>query len=423
MDPDEDLDPADVDALDDRTAASASTLGSGGIVPVDLPSRGRLRLRSAVPVAKGYEGKAVSREALFENEVDEGDDERYQLLGEQLDPLDDVMGSGLSISGDMEEEYNKLMRETKQELSVMRQPSAEDVAQKQADAQHLKRQIESWAALVETRIHLEASLSIGHRLPSGLVAGLFREDAQVAEQTNVAAKEVEKVLANLMSLQEHLAKGNCHLPSEEPANKVVTEQQTWKTLDGRLQTVLDWALGIADSWKERTRLDARRSFKVLDQPLRLQMQALSESEPEKLRKRCTPPADKHQIFGTSRQDPEKNKIHDPEDAVRDIFDDRDFYVQLLKEVLSGGAGVLSQQDEEKQLLAEIQGRRASKRKAKEEVERRASKGRKIRFRPIEKLQNFMAGRPKIFLEGEEDLSESACNAMLSSLFAPARAVP
>lgn len=115
---------------------------------------------------------------------------------------------------------------------------------------------------------VQASLSIGHRLPCGLVAGLFREDAQVAEQTNVAAKEVrffgdmkgeirtcdigrifpevtqcmmpplatftvlpvkvvcpaldaqvEKVLANLMSLQEHLAKGNCHLPSEEPANK------------------------------------------------------------------------------------------------------------------------------------------------------------------------------------------------------------
>lgn len=48
--------------------------------------------------------------------------------------------------------------------------------------------------------------------------------------------------------------------------------------------------------------------------------------------------------------------HLQQDAVLDIFDDRDFYVQLLKEVLSGGAGVLSQQDEEKQLLAEIQGR-------------------------------------------------------------------
>jgi hypothetical protein len=53
------------------------------------------------------------------------------------------------------------------------------------------------------------------------------------------------------------------------------------------------------------------------------------------------------------QAPFANKKH--EDAVLDIFDDRDFYVQLLKEVRSGGAGVLSQQDEEKQLLAEIQG--------------------------------------------------------------------
>lgn len=396
----------------------------------DLPSKGRLRLRSAVPVAKGYEGKAVSREKIFEVPEAEADDEQYELLEQQLGPLDsldlDPLQGGLSISSNVEAEYDQLMKETRQELSVMRQPSAEDVAQKQRNAQQLKLQIETWAALVETRIHLEASLSIGHRLPSGLVAGLFHEDPQVADQANVAAKEVEKVLADLMSLQQHLAEEKFQLPPEEVVNKVISEPETWKTLDGRLQAVLDWALGVADDWKERTRLDARRSFKVLDQPLRLQMQALSESEPQKLRKRCTPPVDKHQLFGTSCQrskDGKQEKIYDPEDAVLDIFDDRDFYVQLLKEVLSGGAGVLSQQDEEKQLLAEIQGRRASKRKAKEEVERRASKGRKIRYRPIEKLQNFMAARPKAILEGEEDLSESACNAMLSSLFAPTRAVP
>lgn len=61
---------------------------------------------------------------------------------------------------------------------------------------------------------------------------------------------------------------------------------------------------------------------------------------------------------TSRGEGRPNTLQNAfasQDAVRDIFDDRDFYVQLLKEVLSGGAGVLSQQDEEKQLLAEIQG--------------------------------------------------------------------
>lgn len=88
---------------------------------------------------------------------------RYELLEQQLGPLDpldpldlDPLQGGLSISSNVEAEYDQLMKETRQELSVMRQPSAEDVAQKQRNAQQLKLQIETWAALVETRIHLEA---------------------------------------------------------------------------------------------------------------------------------------------------------------------------------------------------------------------------------------------------------------------------
>ena len=42
----------------------------------------------------------------------------------------------------------------------------------------------------------QASLSIGHRLPSGLVAGLFHEDPQVADQANVAAKEAGSQLSS-----------------------------------------------------------------------------------------------------------------------------------------------------------------------------------------------------------------------------------
>eukprot|EP00438_Fugacium_kawagutii_P016626 Skav205646 [mRNA] locus=scaffold458:108810:111275:+ [translate_table: standard] len=55
--------------------------------------------------------------------------------------------------------------------------------------------------------------------------------------------------------------------------------------------------------------------------------------------------------------------------------------------------------EEGRAAGDAPGRRASKRKAKEEVERRASKGRKIRYRPIDKLQNFMAARPRGTGEG------------------------
>merc|ERR1712054_203490 len=100
-----------------------------------------------------------------------------------------------------------------------------------------------------------------------------------------------------------------------------------------MQPLMDWGLSIADEWKERTRLDARRSFKVLDQSLSSQMRA-SEGEPEKLRRRCTPLPGKHKVFGCSGHiPPSADKDGDQANALeeeRDIIDDREFYVQLLR---------------------------------------------------------------------------------------------
>jgi len=81
---------------------------------------------------------------------------------------------------------------------------------------------------------------------------------------------------------------------------------------------------------------------------------------------------------------------------------------------------------------ELQGRRAAKKKIRADVERRASKGRKIRYVPIEKLQNFMAPRPRgstsSFALGGPGLSaeeqrpaflqfDGAVDALMRSLFA------
>ena len=65
-------------------------------------------------------------------------------------------------------------------------------------------------------------MSIGHRLPSGLVAGLFHENLQVAEQSQAAAKDVEQVLAQFLSLQQRLSQGKgIEMPQEEIANKAL----------------------------------------------------------------------------------------------------------------------------------------------------------------------------------------------------------
>lgn len=463
LEPQETFDPADADALGDETSAGQRRAsGTSSSARVDLASeKGRLRLRPKVPVLEAYRGKKVARQEVFGASDDDVSDDAGIEPPPELSAEDDeadegsmdegeediaagAASGGFSIAGNLEEEYDKMMQKSQKQMEVMRQPSTEDVARRQNQAQALKSQLEMWAALVEFRIHLEPALGIGHRLPvSG--AGL-RAEPTVAKEAELASTESRKLLGSLLALQQKL--GVRHGLRPEPPDTVApsraSEAAAWASVDGRLQKVLDKALNVADDWKEKTRLDARRQFKVLDQSLRLQMQVVADTDKDKLRKRCTPPPGKHKVFGAapassqqasseghssskSAHDAGEEEADEDDQGASEIFDDRDFYVQLLREVLtSSSGGALGGGDDEKALRAEFQGRRASKRKAREEVERRASKGRKIRYRAIEKLQNFMSARPRgsfsprssdLGVEEVEPLQESACEALLSSLFA------
>ncbi|CBZ55188.1 conserved hypothetical protein [Neospora caninum Liverpool] len=75
----------------------------------------------------------------------------------------------------------------------------------------------------------------------------------------------------------------------------------------------------------------------------------------------------------------------------DFYDDGDFYVELLKQVIQQGGAVDSSDtlDREKNLLK----LRNKLNRGRKDVDRRASKGRKIRYQPIEKLQNLMTATP------------------------------
>lgn len=288
---------------------------------------------------------------------------------------------------------------------------------------------------MEYRIHLEGAMAIGHRLPlcDGPGADLRAlSSGAAAGESEKAARELRKLLGTLLTFQERMGERHGIASEAPPVSKAPSEDNAWTALDARVQPVLDWALGVADEWKEKTRLDVRKSFKVLDQSFGAQMQALVEMEPTKLRKRCTPPPGRHRVYGLAATDDY------PEAGEKDIYDDREFYVQLLREVLSKGeAGQGSRSDllaaagdGDEDVRAEIQGRRAARKRARADVERRASKGRKIRYVAIEKLQNFTAPRPRMGSAipkgvgpdsinadaSSETLDESAVEALMRALF-------
>lgn len=329
-----------------------------------------------------------------------------------------------------------MMKKSETELSVMRAPSAAEVAKKQAEAKQLKQQVAAWSRLVEFRIHLEGALGTAHRLPTGKAFSATREAGGegLSKEATAVDAEARQLLGTLLDLQHNFAKRR-GIPSSSvdevlanPAKKQrCQEEDSWALVDAQMQGFMDWGIGVADEWKERTRLDTRRSFKVLDQSLSSQMRAASEVEPEKLRRRCTPPPGRHNVFCTpdhsaataGGDDGAQEGAAEPLEEERDIFDDRDFYVQLLRESLASGDRQTGG-EENRELQMELQGRRASKKRNRAEVERRASKGRKIRYTPIEKLQNFMASRPRYAKPGADHvdplMGERAVDALLRSLY-------
>merc|ERR1711871_961799 len=179
----ESFDPAELDGdLDDDTAAGrrkrqkkteAINLDHAG---KQAPSKKqRLQMRQSIPELSKYAGKKVGRKEVFgSDEVDEdisedaGDlDSEGADVGDDSDDLEDGgtpeapsatdLGN-FSISGDLEKEYEKMMKKSQTELSVLRAPSAAEVAKKQAEAKQLKQQAAAWSTLVEFRIHLEGAL-------------------------------------------------------------------------------------------------------------------------------------------------------------------------------------------------------------------------------------------------------------------------
>jgi protein AATF/BFR2 len=83
---------------------------------------------------------------------------------------------------------------------------------------------------------------------------------------------------------------------------------------------------------------------------------------------------------------EGDEQKEEEEEEEDVFDDTDFYQQLLRDVIDArsGNGTSGIGDDNDWLRAQQKAR-----KARKKVDTKASKGRKLRFGVHEKLQNFM----------------------------------
>ncbi|XP_040280127.1 protein AATF [Bufo bufo] len=328
-----------------------------------------------------------------------------------------------------------------------------------AKGQGIKNQIGIWDQLLEGRIKLQKVLVSANQLPQHDMFALFKKEGGtefLAPLTN-SYKALKELMRSLVHLQDELlfqfpetryiingkkckADSDEEIPSDDEMEKEDLEMKKNKCPPKRRLEVKDYpefmAKRFADfqtyrnntlqKWHDKTKLTGKisKGFAGSERSILMQVEQIMMDK-ERLLRRTQTKRSPYRILGTSRQDsaPEQERVPDETMEVQtegksnsqlkeldeEIFDDDDFYHQLLRELIERKTTSLDPNDQVamgRQWLA-IQKLRS---KIKKKVDTKASKGRKVRYHVHSKLVSFMAPI------GHSTMNDEARTELYQSLF-------
>ncbi|XP_069575820.1 protein AATF [Brachyistius frenatus] len=295
----------------------------------------------------------------------------------------------------------------------------------------VKNQLALWDQLLEGRIKVQKVLVTANQLPQPQTFPEFkrRGGAELAAAMKNAHKALKALQRSLLELQDQLLDQNpdtrsvaateardedeeIHSDEEEAAPETRAPKRKLELAEypdlmaKRFAAFQPFRDATLRQWHDRTRLTAGKSgrgFGAFERNVVTQVeQVLMDNH--RLVRRTQTRRSEYRVLGRKEASaaPSQNPCTEEEGAElqpkanahlrnldEDIFDDDDFYHQLLRELIERRTGAADPNDQVaagRQWLA-IQKLRS---KIKKKVDTKASKGRKVRFQVHGKLLNFMA---------------------------------
>lgn len=260
----------------------------------------------------------------------------------------------------------------------------EDVARGKA----IRQQLRAYDAILNVRIRMQKALVAANSLNTIDASELVGDEASKGAEAFKGAEEAcVKLLNTLGDLRQSLLPPGAKAKEAGGKRKYELAADMWnEEIEDQLRSTEQFARPnrsvILDRWASRTRqpstMERGRQLKSeLQTSLAAKLDETMKMDAERLIKRtqvprsCAPVQAAHKVA---------------EEA--DIYDDADFYQQLLKELVEQRNADQSAPGNEGPT---VQWTAAAKEaKTRKEVDRKASKGRKLRYTVYEKLQNFMA---------------------------------
>ncbi|KAL7397088.1 hypothetical protein ABVT39_016727 [Epinephelus coioides] len=382
--------------------------------------------------------KKSGADVTFPQEVDflkmtEGMDD----LGVSEDDDDDDSGEEIEGSDEDDEDEDEMEDDDDDDddEGAVRTFSQEKVDEEVEKGKAVKNQLALWDKLLEGRIKLQKALATTNQLPQPQTLPEFkrRGGAELAGQLKNTHKALKALQRSLLELHDQLLHQNAdtrtialgeagaqgddeEIDSDEDEEVSVQERGVPKRklemaeypdfMAKRFAAFQPYRNATLQKWHDKTRLTMGKSskgFGAFDRNILTQVeQVLLDNE--RLVRRTQTRRSEYRVLGkpeasavTSETAPADGEEAEPQlkanthlkDLDEDIFDDDDFYHQLLRELIERRTSAADPNDQVamgRQWLA-IQKLRS---KIKKKVDTKASKGRKVRFHIHSKLVNFMA---------------------------------
>ncbi|XP_051014135.1 protein AATF [Acomys russatus] len=371
-------------------------------------------------------------EKFTEGMDDIGSDEEEEDEGEE---------SGME-EGDVEEDLEGESEEDREgernseDGGVVMTFSSAKVSEEVEKGRAVKNQIALWDQLLEGRIKLQKALLTTNQLPQPDVFPVFKDKGgpEFASALKNSHKALKALLRSLVDLQEELLfqypdtrylvngtkpKTGSEEISSEDDELVEEKQQQRRAPPKRKLEMEDYPSFMAkrsadftvyrnrtlQKWHDKTKLASGKlgkGFGAFERSILTQIDHILMDK-ERLLRRTQTKRSVYRVLGKPEPAPEpvtESLPGEPEtlpqvpanahlkDLDEEIFDDDDFYHQLLRELIERKTSSLDPNDQVamgRQWLA-IQKLRSKIRKT---VDRKASKGRKLRFHVLSKLLSFM----------------------------------
>ncbi|XP_059196586.1 protein AATF [Centropristis striata] len=351
---------------------------------------------------------------------DDDDDDDDDVSGEESEGSD-------ADSDEMEDEEDE---------GTVHTFSQEKVDEEVEKGKSVKNQLALWDQLLEGRIKIQKALVTANQLPQPQTFPEFKKrgGAELAGELKNTHKALKALQRSLLELHDQLlcqnaetravAMGTPEAEDEEINSDEGEEEEEAFVQEGgapkrklemaeypdfmakRFAAFQPYRNNTLQKWHDKTRLTMGKSskgFGAFDRNILTQVEQVLMDNERLVRRTQTrrseyrvlgkkeAPAVPSEAFPTEGEDVEpqlKANTH-LKDLDEDIFDDDDFYHQLLRELIERKTSASDPNDQVamgRQWLA-IQKLRS---KIKKKVDTKASKGRKVRFHVHSKLVNFMA---------------------------------